>query len=77
MRTNRLIQFSRSEIVRGVLILDPVRVARPVQPAYLSPIGLSNHHDPKVEHDGCHRPEIENEIREPEDLYRAERIRKN
>jgi hypothetical protein len=72
MRTNRLIQFSRTEAVRGVLILDPVTVARLVQPAYLSLIGLLNHHIPKAENDECHRPE--NEIREPEDIYRAERV---
>lgn len=32
VRTIVLAQFSRIEAIRGVLILDPVKVARPVEP---------------------------------------------
>jgi hypothetical protein len=58
-----------------VLILDPVKVARPVQPAYLSLIELSNL-EPRTEHDGCHRLDDENETHGLGDIYRAERIPK-
>jgi hypothetical protein len=55
------------------LILDLVKVARPVQPAYLSLIEPSNL-EPRTEHDGCHRPE--DETHGLGDTYRAERILK-
>jgi hypothetical protein len=63
------------ETVCGVLILDLVKVARPVQPPYLSLIELSNF-EPRTEHDGCHRLEDENETHRVGDTYRAERILK-